>query len=304
MSLVKTELDGILPLVARGKVRDIYEVDENTLLFIATDRISAYDVIMSNPIPDKGKLLTRLSEFWFNFLKDDILNHLVEIPQGKTLFDFLPMELGQDKYRHQLEGRSLLVHKHKLIPLEVIVRGYITGSAWKEYVSKGTVHDHTTVTGLKESQQLPESVFTPSTKAEQGEHDENISVEKAEKLVGEDLCRKIDVTARKLYDKCALYAKSRGIIIADTKFEFGITATGELVLVDEVLTPDSSRFWNAQTYEVGRGQDSYDKQFLRDWLTSNGVAGQDGVSMPQDIVEKTRAKYIEAFEALTGEKYL
>lgn len=304
MSLVKTELDGILPLIARGKVRDIYEVDAHTLLFIATDRISAYDVIMANPIPDKGKLLTKLSEFWFNFLKDDILNHLVEIPEGNTIFDLLPVELGQKKYRDQLEGRSLLVRKHKLIPLEVIVRGYITGSAWKEYVSKGTVHGHTTVTGLKESQQLPESIFTPSTKAEQGEHDENISVEQAEQLVGDELCRKIDVVARQLYDKCATYAKSRGIIIADTKFEFGITAEGQLVLVDEVLTPDSSRFWNAKTYEVGKGQDSYDKQFLRDWLTSNGVAGQDGVSMPQEIVDMTRAKYIEAFEALTGEKYL
>lgn len=190
------------------------------------------------------------------------------------------------------------------MPLEVIVRGYITGSAWKEYVNKGTVHGHSTVTGLKESQKLPESIFTPSTKAEQGEHDENISVEQAEDLVGEELCHKIDVKARQLYDKCAEYAKSRGIIIADTKFEFGLDSNNELVLVDEVLTPDSSRFWNLSNYEIGKGQDSYDKQFLRNWLTSNKLAGVENVTIPEDIVEKTRAKYIEAYEAITGKKYL
>lgn len=304
MSLVKTELDGVLPLISRGKVRDIYQVNEDTLLFIATDRISAYDVIMNNPIPDKGKLLTKLSQFWFDFLHDDIKNHLVDIPAGKTIFDYLPKELSQDKYKIQIEDRSLLVRKHKLVPLEVIVRGYITGSAWKEYVNKGTVHGHSTVTGLKESQKLPESIFTPSTKAEQGKHDENISVEQAEDLVGEELCHKIDVKARQLYDKCAEYAKSRGIIIADTKFEFGLDSNNELVLVDEVLTPDSSRFWNLSNYEIGKGQDSYDKQFLRNWLTSNKLAGVENVTIPEEIVEKTRAKYIEAYEALTGEKYL
>lgn len=304
MALKETNLDGILPLVARGKVRDIYEVDSKTLLFIATDRISAYDVIIENPIPDKGKLLTKLSEFWFNFLENDIKNHLVTIDEGKTIFDYLPSQLGDKaKYREQIEDRALLVNKYKLIPLEVIVRGYVTGSAWKEYTTKGTIHGRPMPTGLRESEELHESIFTPSTKAEQGEHDENISIEEASALVGKELCDKIDKKAVLLYDKCRQYALKHGIIIADTKFEFGITEGGELVLVDEVLTPDSSRFWNLASYEVGKGQDSYDKQFLRDWLTSSGVAGVDGVSMPDKIVEMTRAKYIEAYEALTGEKW-
>lgn len=299
MSIVTTELDGILPLIARGKVRDIYQVDATTLLFVATDRISAYDVIMENCIPDKGKLLTKLSEFWFDFLKDDIRNHLVPLGPGETIFDRLPAQLSEAKYRLQLEGRSLLVQRHELIPLECIVRGYITGSAWKEYQQRGTVHGHTMVAGLQESQQLPESLFTPSTKAEQGDHDENISVEQAGALVGDALVTQLDTVARALYDKCRDYARQRGIIIADTKFEFGL-AGQELVLVDEVLTPDSSRFWNAQGYTVGQPQDSYDKQFLRDWLTASGVAGKPGVRMPGDIVDQTRAKYIEAYEALTG----
>lgn len=305
MSIAQTNLDNILPLVARGKVRDIYEVDASTLLFVATDRISAYDVIMENTIPDKGILLTKLSAFWFSLLKDDVRNHLVEIPQGKTIFDFLPSELSVPKYRSQLEHRSLLVRKHKLIPLEVIVRGYITGSAWKEYKQTGTVHGLPQPQGLQESQEFPHPIFTPSTKAEQGEHDENISPEQAAKLVGQELCDRIASLAVALYSKCKEYAKSRGIIIADTKFEFGIDeSTNEIILVDEVLTPDSSRFWNGKQYAIGKGQDSYDKQFLRDWLTSNKLNGVDGVKMPQEIVDRTREKYIEAYEALTGQKWV
>ncbi|SCW00221.1 LAFE_0B12112g1_1 [Lachancea fermentati] len=304
MTLAQTNLDGILPLVARGKVRDIYQVDESTLLFIATDRISAYDVIMENTIPDKGLLLTKLSEFWFNLLKDDVRNHLVPIPQGKTMFDLLPKELSAPKYKSQLEGRSLLVQKFKLIPLEVIVRGFITGSAWKEYKKTGTVHGLPQPSGLQESQEFPEPIFTPSTKAELGEHDENISPAQAEKLIGKDLCDRVSQLAIKLYSKAKEYAKTKGIIIADTKFEFGIDeATNEIILVDEVLTPDSSRFWNGNDYEVGKSQDSYDKQFLRNWLTSNKLAGVDGVSMPDNIVDSTRAKYIEAYEVLTGQKW-
>ncbi|EJS44875.1 ade1p [Saccharomyces arboricola H-6] len=304
MSLTKTDLDGILPLVARGKVRDIYEVDAGTLLFVATDRISAYDVIMENSIPEKGILLTKLSEFWFKFLSSDVRNHLVDIAPGKSIFDYLPSKLSEPKYRAQLEGRSLLVHKHKLIPLEVIVRGYITGSAWKEYVKFGTVHSLKQPQGLKESQEFPEPIFTPSTKAEQGEHDENISPDQAAELVGEDLSRRVAELAIKLYSKCKDYAKEKGIIIADTKFEFGIDEkTNEIILVDEVLTPDSSRFWNGASYKVGESQDSYDKQFLRDWLTANKLNGVNGVEMPQDIVDRTRAKYIEAYEALTGSKW-
>ena len=300
----ETNLDGILPLVPRGKVRDIYQVDDQTLLFVATDRISAYDVIMKNAIPEKGILLTKLSEFWFNFLKDDVRNHLKPLGAGKTIFDYLPSKLSEEKYKSQLEGRSLLVQKHKLIPLEVIVRGFITGSAWKEYKQKGTVHGLPQPEGLLESQEFPKPIFTPSTKAEQGEHDENISPEQAAQLVGQELCDRIEVLAIKLYTKCKEFAKSRGIIIADTKFEFGIDeSTNEIILVDEVLTPDSSRFWSGKNYEVGKSQDSYDKQFLRNWLTENKLAGVDGVEMPQDIAERTRAKYIEAFEQITGEKW-
>lgn len=304
VSVARTQLDEIIPLVARGKVRDIYEVDSQTLLFVATDRISAYDVVMQNTIPDKGVLLTKLSEFWFNFLSKDIRNHLIPIPQDKTIFDFLPKELSQEKYKSQIEGRSLLVHKFKLIPLEAIVRGFITGSAWKEYTREGKVHSLKQPQGLQESQEFPSPIFTPSTKAEQGEHDENISPEQAEKLVGKDVADRVAQLAVTLYDKCKEYAKTRGIIIADTKFEFGIDEkTNEIILVDEVLTPDSSRFWNSASYVLGKAQKSYDKQFLRNWLTSNKLNGVAGVKMPRDIVEQTRYKYLEAYETLTGTKY-
>lgn len=304
MALRETNLDGILPLLAKGKVRDIYEVDEKTLLFVATDRISAYDVIMDNTIPDKGVLLTKLSEFWFSFLDKDVRNHLVDIPAGKDVFDLLPPQLSEPKYKAQLEGRCMLIRKFKLIPLEVIVRGYITGSAWKEYKTSGTVHGLSMPQGLQESQEFPEPIFTPSTKAEQGEHDENISPAQAATLVGQELCDRVASLAIKLYSKCKDYAKTKGIVIADTKFEFGIDeSTNEIILVDEVLTPDSSRFWNGKEYQVGQSQDSYDKQFLRNWLTSNKLNGVDGVKMPEDIVQSTRAKYIEAYEALTGQKF-
>ncbi|KAH3672417.1 hypothetical protein WICMUC_004253 [Wickerhamomyces mucosus] len=299
--ITQTNLDNILPLIARGKVRDIYEVDSETLLFVATDRISAYDVIMNNGITEKGKLLTQLSKFWFDFTKPIIQNHLIY--ENDDIFTHLPKQLSEPKYRSQLEGRALLVKKFKLVPLEVIVRGYITGSAWKEYKSKGTVHGVKTVEGLQESEEFPTAIFTPSTKAEQGEHDENISIEQAETIVGKELTAKLEKIAIELYTKAKEFAKTRGIIIADTKFEFGLDEKDELVLVDEVLTPDSSRFWNASTYKIGQGQDSYDKQFLRDWLTSNGLNGKENVSMTQEIVDKSRAKYIEAYEALTGQQW-
>ncbi|CAM9017765.1 unnamed protein product [Wickerhamomyces anomalus] len=300
MSITTTDLQGILPLIARGKVRDIYEVDSETLLFVATDRISAYDVIMENGIPEKGKLLTKLSEFWFDFLSPYTKTHIIKTDD---IFKNLPSELSKPEFKSQLQDRALLVHKYKLVPLEVIVRGYITGSAWKEYKKSGTVHGVKVEEGLQESQEFPTPIFTPSTKAEQGEHDENISIEQAEEIVGKELCTKIGKLAIELYSKAKEYAKTRGIIIADTKFEFGLTEDNELVLVDEVLTPDSSRFWNAKTYELGKGQDSYDKQFLRDWLTSNGLNGKEGVSMTEDIATRSRAKYIEAYEALTAKKW-
>lgn len=304
-SLHTTNLDGILPLVARGKVRDIYKVDDNTLLFVATDRISAYDVIMENGISSKGKILTKLSEFWFEFLSSNIPNHLL-LPKSddEHLFAKLPAKLSEPKYKQQLSGRSLLVRKLKLIPLEVIVRGYITGSAWKEYKKSKTVHGLTIEQdNLQESQEFSKPIFTPSTKAEQGEHDENISPAKAAEIVGQELVDKLAAKAIELYSKAKEYASSKGIIIADTKFEFGLDENDELVLVDEVLTPDSSRFWSAATYKIGQSQDSYDKQFLRDWLTSNGIAGKEGVSMDEDIIIRSKEKYIEAYEALTGEKW-
>lgn len=302
MSITNTNLDNILPLIAKGKVRDIYEVDSESLLFVATDRISAYDVIMENGIKDKGKLLTQISVFWFEFLSDSIKNHIIAASDNE-IFSKLPKELSEPKYKSQLSGRSLLVKKHNLIPLEAIVRGYITGSAWKEYKKSGTVHGVPVTQGLLESQEFPKPIFTPSTKADQGEHDENISPEQAAKLIGQKVCDDVAEKAVELYTKARDYAKTRGIVLADTKFEFGITDDGELVLVDEVLTPDSSRFWNAKTYEVGKSQDSYDKQFLRDWLTSNNLNGKEGVSMPEDIVAQTSSKYIEAYEALTGKTW-
>ena len=294
MSLTETNLDDTLPLLGRGKVRDIYQIDPSTLLFAATDRISAYDVIMENGITDKGKLLTKLSEFWFDFLP--IENHLIK----KDIFQEYPR---LEKYRDQLQDRALIVRKLKLIPLEVIVRGYITGSAWKEYKKLKTVHGLPIDEELVESQEFKTPIFTPSTKAEQGEHDENISPAEAAKIVGQDLCDRLEKTAIDLYVQAKEYAKTKGIIIADTKFEFGLDENNDIVLVDEVLTPDSSRFWNASTYEVGKSQDSYDKQFLRDWLTSNGLNGKEGVKMTDEIVEKTREKYIEAYEQLTGDKW-
>ncbi|PSK40902.1 phosphoribosylaminoimidazole-succinocarboxamide synthase [Candidozyma pseudohaemuli] len=302
MSLHTTELDGILPLVNRGKVRDIYEVNATTLLFVATDRISAYDVIMENGITNKGKILTKLSEFWFFFLFNQVHNHLVLEPHSdeEEIFKHLPPQLSEPKYKDQLQGRSLLVKKMELIPLEVIVRGYVTGSAWKEYKKSKTIHGIAIEEDLQESQELPTPLFTPSTKAEQGEHDENITPEQAEKIVGKELCDRIASIALDLYTKAKDYAKTKGIIIADTKFEFGLDESGNVVLVDEVLTPDSSRFWNAEKYELGKSQESYDKQFLRDWLTSNNLNGKEGVKMDDEIVTKTKEKYVEAYEVLTG----
>ena len=246
---------------------------------------------MANGIPNKGKILTKLSEFWFDFLP--VENHLIK----GDIFEKYPQ---LEKYRDQLEGRSLLVRKLKLIPLEVIVRGYITGSGWKEYTKSKTVHG-IPIGDVVESQQIT-PIFTPSTKAEQGEHDENITKEQADKIVGKELCDRIEKIAIDLYTKARDYAATKGIIIADTKFEFGLDGD-KIVLVDEVLTPDSSRFWSAAKYKLGQSQESYDKQFLRDWLTANGVAGKDGVAMPEDIAVQTKQKYVEAYENLTGEKW-
>ena len=296
--VVRSDLAGALPLVARGKVRDLYELDNETLLFLATDRISAFDVVMTNGVEGKGALLTQLSIFWFKHLSK-------AIPELRTHFisSTIPNSIP-DKYHPQLKGRVMQVRKLKVFPIEAIVRGYITGGAWKEYQSSGTVHGIKVQSRLKESERFPGgAIYTPSTKAEAGQHDENIHPDEAKKLVGEKYAPKIAELALNLYNTASAFALERGIIIADTKFEFGLDEeTDEIVLIDEVLTPDSSRFWPAASYSIGRSQESFDKQYLRDWLTSSGLKGKEGVEMSADIVQKTKAKYEEAYEKLVGSK--
>ncbi|KAF2208238.1 hypothetical protein CERZMDRAFT_49815 [Cercospora zeae-maydis SCOH1-5] len=287
-----------LKKIASGKVREIFEVDEQTLLFVATDRISAYDVILTNGVPNKGALLTQLSAHWFSLISKhfpELKTHL----KSTQLPASVPLNLAP-----QLEKRSMQVKRVPVIPLESIVRGYITGSAWSEYKKSGTVHGMPAPAGLKESQKLEKPLWTPSTKAEQGEHDENISKQKAIEIVGEEVAKKVEDASLKIYEMARDYAEERGIIIADTKFEFGLDPeTKEIVLIDEVLTPDSSRFWPKDKYEVGKGQSSYDKQYLRDWLTNSGLKGKDGVSMTEEVAQDTASKYREAYEKITGEKW-
>ncbi|CEJ56901.1 Putative Phosphoribosylaminoimidazole-succinocarboxamide synthase [Penicillium brasilianum] len=290
------DLQGALPLVARGKVRDLYEVDEKTLLFVASDRISAYDVIMENGVPNKGVLLTLCTKIWFQILTE-------AIPTLRTHFITLdlPPQIPES-LRPKLQNRSMQVRKLRILPIEAIVRGYITGSAWKEYQKSGTVHGIKVPAGLKESEAFPDGpIYTPSTKAELGEHDENIHPDQATAIVGEPYASTIASLAVQLYKAAHAYALERGVIIADTKFEFGVDEeTNEVVLADEVLTPDSSRFWPKDSYVVGQGQSSFDKQYLRDWLVSEGLKGKEGVRMSDEVVQKTAEKYKEAWEKLTG----
>ncbi|KAJ3178671.1 Bifunctional purine biosynthetic protein ade1 [Geranomyces variabilis] len=282
-----------LRLIARGKVRDLYDVDDKTLLFVATDRISAFDVVMKNGIPGKGKILTQISDFWFNKLHSVVPHHLITCKVAE-------MPASVQKYASQIEGRAMLVKKLKILPVEAIVRGYISGSAWVEYTKKGTMCDMPLPKGLKESEEFPEAVFTPSTKAEMGEHDENINPDKLPALIGDKLAKQLEEVALKLYTTARNYAREKGIIIADTKFEFGVDENDNLVLADEVLTPDSSRFWPADRYKVGQGQPSYDKQYLRDYLTSINFDKATGVELPAAVIDNTMQKYIEAFTILTG----
>lgn len=284
-----------LNLINRGKVRDIYDVDEGHLLFVASDRVSAFDVVMSNGIPGKGKILNQLSLFWFDLLSDLGANHL-------AVTDFEAMPESVKAYRDQLEGRSILVRKLAILPVEAIVRGYITGSGWKEYKKQGTVCDIPLPEGLEESEQLPAPLYTPSTKAEQGLHDENIHPDKAAEILGAEQAKAVTERAIALYVKAAAYAATRGIIIADTKFEFGVDVAGDLVLADEVLTPDSSRFWPADKYATGRGQDSFDKQYVRDYLESIHFDKTNPVEIPGDVVARTLEKYVEAYRLITGEE--
>ncbi len=291
-ALYKTDFSR-LKLLSRGKVRDIYDLGD-ALLIVATDRISAFDVVLPTPIPDKGRILTRMSLFWFDFLKDIVPHHLITA----DVHDY-PEETAP--YREILFGRSMLVRKARVLPVECIVRGYITGSALKEYRQTGTVCGIKLPEGLREADRLPEPIFTPSTKAEKGEHDVNITFEECARIIGPELAEQVRELSLALYRKAAEYAESRGIIIADTKFEFGL-ADGKLLLVDEVLTPDSSRFWPRDEYEPGRPQKSFDKQFIRDWLLQIGWDKKPPApEIPPEIVEKTRKRYLEALKRLTGE---
>jgi len=294
MPVVQTDFEE-LSLLHRGKVRDMYEIPghEDKLLMVATDRISAYDVVMSDPVPGKGSILTRLSLFWFDLLDDIVPNHLISADVSEY-----PARCHQ--YRDQLEGRSMLVKRSQVLPIECIVRGYISGSFWNAYKKDTNVCGYQLPEGMRESDKFDKPLFTPSTKAEQGEHDENISVARMEEIIGVELARKVADVSVRLYEKAADYAKSKGIIIADTKFELGLV-DNELILIDEVLTPDSSRFWPLDQYKPGRGQPSFDKQFLRDYLSSlDWDKKPPAPKLPVDIIEKTKTRYIEALNKITG----
>jgi phosphoribosylaminoimidazole-succinocarboxamide synthase len=289
--LKESDFEGI-NLVKRGKVRDIYEIGDQ-LLIVASDRMSAFDVVMADPIPDKGKILTSISLFWFKELEHMMENHLISSD---------PAEYPENckKHTEELKGRSMLVKKAKPLPVECIVRGYLSGSGWKDYLSNGSVCGISLPEGLKESQKLPEPIFTPSTKAEDGMHDENITFEEAVKLMGEETAEKVQQLSLRIYEFGRALAAEKGIIVADTKFEFGIK-DDRLILIDEVLTPDSSRFWPMDSYSPGGPQKSFDKQFLRDYLLEIKWSKQPPPpKLPPEIIENTRAKYLEALERLTG----
>ncbi len=280
--------------VKEGKVREIYDIGDSLIMY-ATDRISAFDVILKNKVTNKGRVLTQMSRFWFDYTKDVIPNHMLSVDVND-----MPAFFRTEEFR----GRSMLCRKLTMIPVECIVRGYITGSGWESYKRNGTVCGIQLPEGLKECDKLPEPIYTPSTKAEIGDHDENISYEKSIEVLGkafpghgEEYAKKIKDATIALYVKCADYARTRGIIIADTKFEFGLNEDGEVILADEMLTPDSSRFWPVEGYEPGHSQPSFDKQFVRDWLKANP---DSDYNLPQEVIDKTIAKYLEAYCLLTG----
>ena len=280
-----------------GKVREVYEAD-GRIIMVATDRISAFDHILKNKITDKGAVLTQMSKFWFDFTKDILPNHMLSVDNAD-----MPEFFQQEEFK----GNTMLCKKLHMIPMECIVRGYITGSGWESYKENGTICGIKLPEGLQESEKLSEPIFTPSTKAELGDHDENVSLEQGAKVLekefpghGMEYAEKIRDYTIAIYKKCAEYALTKGIIIADTKFEFGVDEEGNIVLGDEVLTPDSSRFWPLEGYEAGKSQPSYDKQFVRDWLKANP---DSDYQLPQDIIDKTIAKYKEAYEVLTGKKF-
>lgn len=278
-----------------GKVRDIYELPEH-LLLVATDRISAYDVVLPNGIPDKGRVLTQISRFWFEQFADVAPNHLVS-----AVMKDLPEDL---KGAEELDGRFMLCRKAEVVPIECVVRGYLAGSGWREYKKSRSVCGVELPAKLKQGSKLPEPIFTPATKAEQGEHDENITFERAAEIAGRDVMVELRTRSVELYQRAHEYALQRGIIVADTKFEWGRDADGQLMLIDEALTPDSSRFWPAEGYKPGKSQPSFDKQFVRDYLDKIKFdRTPPAPALPAEIVQKTRAKYIEAYTRLTGEKF-
>ncbi|HKB59027.1 MAG TPA: phosphoribosylaminoimidazolesuccinocarboxamide synthase [Gallionellaceae bacterium] len=282
-----------LKFLHRGKVRDIYEVDDSHLLIVQTDRLSAFDVILPSPVPGKGAVLTALSNFWFRKLGHVIPNHLSGIAPEDVV--------NTDADRAHVTGRSFVVKKLKPLPIEAIVRGYLVGSGWKDYKKTGAVCGIALPAGLQEAQKLPQPLFTPSTKAAVGEHDENISFDEAKKLLGDARAEEVKKATLALYTEAADYAATKGIIIADTKFEFGVDAAGKLYLIDEALTPDSSRFWPADQYKVGSNPPSYDKQFVRDWLEASGWNKQPPApEIPADVLQKTSDKYREALRRLVG----
>lgn len=290
--VTRTEISAC-PLISRGKVRDIYSVDDNSLLIVTTDRMSAFDVMMGRPIPYKGVILNQITLFWMDMFKDIIPNHIIESDVSR-----FPAELAP--WKDELEGRAVIVRKAKPLPIECIVRGYLSGSGWKAYQKTGEIYGHKLPAGLRESDKLETAIFTPSTKAEFGFHDENISVARAAEIVGAEVEEQVEKTALAIYERARQYAASRGIIVADTKFEFGFV-DGKLRLIDEVLTPDSSRFWAADKYEPGHGQPSFDKQYLRDWLTSQPWNKQPPApELPDEVVDATAAKYREAYRMITG----
>ncbi len=294
MAIKSTDLKGI-NFFKKGKVRDVYEIGES-LLIVATDRISAFDVVLPTPIPYKGEILNQLSLFWFDYFKDSVANHIITSDVNQY-----PEELK--KFRDIIEYRSVLVKKAEPLPVECIVRGYISGSGWKEYKKSGTVCGIRLKEGLKESDKLPDPVFTPSTKAEMGEHDENISYEKMVDIVGSEMAARLKELSLNIYIRARDYAETKGIIIADTKFEFGLY-DGNIILIDEILTPDSSRFWPIDTYEPGKSQVSLDKQYIRDYLLSIDWENKAFTpELPMDVVRNTFLKYKEAYEVLTGKKF-
>jgi len=283
---------GAIPLLGRGKVRDLYAV-EDKLLLVATDRISAFDHVLGSPIPGKGKILTQISLFWFDFLSDIVPNHIVTADVRE-----FPAEL--QPYADQLEGRSMLVKRADMFPVECVARGYLAGSGWKEYQSAGTVCGIALPAGLQDGSRLPGPIFTPATKSQDGAHDENISIERMAQTIGNEISPELRRLTLAIYERAAAHAESRGLILADTKFEFG-RVNGQIILADEVLTPDSSRFWDASLWKPGGAQASFDKQFVRDYLESIHWNKQaPAPSLPVEIVERTQAKYLDAFRLITG----